>query len=215
MTRRLVPPIATGLVVIAAVAVFGLVVARSTAWTAGDLSILRSLSAAHNPVLDAIAVGIDWLFAPPRAIGITVVVAVALLAVRRDVRMTIGFVLLVAISWLGSDLVKAIVHRPRPDSTQLLNPLIVTPGSYSYPSGHVAFAASLGLALVVIAARGRWRNAAIGLAVVMALATAWSRAYLGVHYVTDVVAALVYTAAAVALLAALSRRFVAHRPART
>ena len=54
----------------------------------------------------------------------------------------------------------------------------------------------------VVAGRSRWRPMLIAAGAVIAVATAASRVYLGVHYPSDVVAALVYSVVAVALVSA-------------
>lgn len=79
--------------------------------------------------------------------------------------------------------------RPRFD-----NPLL-TLGSYSFPSGHTAnatlFYGFLAAFLVSRVRDWRWRGLIIALALGMIALVGFSRMYLGVHYLSDVVAAFV------------------------
>jgi undecaprenyl-diphosphatase len=110
----------------------------------------------------------------------------------------IGIVLLVARRWLGllafavtetltplcSSLLKAHVDRPRPPDG-----LIHPPANASFPSGHAAYAGATCVALVLLfttlGPRRRlwWTIAALGIA-----GMAWSRTYLQVHWLVDVIA---------------------------
>jgi membrane-associated phospholipid phosphatase len=86
-------------------------------------------------------------------------------------------------------LMKLAFHRPRPHFTDP----IVTLASYSFPSGHVA-ASTIFYTLCVVWVFGRtralrWRLLAIAAAVLGILLVAFSRMYLGVHYLSDVGAA--------------------------
>ncbi|GAA1441878.1 phosphatase PAP2 family protein [Leifsonia poae] len=203
--RRPLTPltVVVSLVVILAVVLAGLIIRDSAAVTSWDLGILQALSDAHTPWLDALSLGINWLFSPVIAAVIVVVTAAIVLAVTRCLRPMVTFLTLVMIPWLGNDLIKAIVQRPRPDMSALSNSLVGTPSSLSYPSGHVAFATAYCLALLISVGGGRFRPLFTAIAVVVPLLTAFSRMYLGVHYLTDVVASLVYTTAAVVLVNAL------------
>lgn len=127
--------------------------------------------------------------------------AVPLLWRRRDwpsavvVLASLGGVL------VGKSIVKSLVDRPRPPSgTWLSN--ATGPG---YPSGHAmqALAVFGALALVLSVARSRRLQAALWTgALLIALVVGWSRIYLGVHWLTDVLGGFAFAGAWLALLAA-------------
>jgi undecaprenyl-diphosphatase len=116
---------------------------------------------------------------------VTVVAAVAFLihGRRRHAIVLVGAVLLAQAS---SEIAKAIYGRPRPD--------LVSHGSYvysgSFPSGHSMLSAATYLTLAMLIAsveptRGA-KRLCFGLAVLVTLATGFSRVYLGVHWPSDV-----------------------------
>jgi undecaprenyl-diphosphatase len=83
---------------------------------------------------------------------------------------------------------KLIVARPRPTIEHLSH---LT--SLSFPSEHTTQAAAVYLTIAIMLSKGLnrgWRELVIVVAVLIALAVAWSRVYLGVHYPTDVTAGL-------------------------
>jgi len=87
-------------------------------------------------------------------------------------------------------LAKILFHRERPTVLTHLSDA----GWYSYPSGHSMLAPiiwSAGLVLVSQLVKNRAiRTALLALAVVLPIAIAKSRVYLGVHYLTDVLGGL-------------------------
>ena len=86
-------------------------------------------------------------------------------------------------------LMKLAFHRARP----VLDEPLLTLASYSFPSGHVVGSTILyGLAVAWVFGRTRHlglRMAAIALALLAIVGVAFTRMYLGVHYLSDVVAA--------------------------
>jgi membrane-associated phospholipid phosphatase len=95
------------------------------------------------------------------------------------------FVVLVGVVAMNNGL-KLIVDRERPPVPHLVG----TSGS-SFPSGHSAAAAAAWFAFALVISRHwarRGRAAAAAVAAVIAIAVAASRALLGVHWLTDVVA---------------------------
>ncbi|MCZ3389445.1 MAG: phosphatase PAP2 family protein [Actinomycetia bacterium] len=120
-------------------------------------------------------------------VALTTVVIVALLVARRS-RLA-GFVASVAIGqWILSNSIKHLVGRGRPQVYRL----IAAAGS-SFPSGHATAAASLYLALALVAA-ALWPRlsqvALIAAAIAIAIVVAASRVLVGVHWTTDVLAGL-------------------------
>jgi undecaprenyl-diphosphatase len=79
---------------------------------------------------------------------------------------------------------KLAFARPRPS----VFPALVDVSTSSYPSGHAMISASLGLVLAVVCWNTRWRWPAIVAGAAFALAVAFTRLYLGVHYPSDLLA---------------------------
>ncbi len=99
-----------------------------------------------------------------------------------------------ALTPLSGTLIKALVGRPRPPGQML-----EAHGS-SFPSGHASYASVTAVALVLLfSLPGRRRPLWFTAAAVAAAAMAWSRTYLQVHWLSDVLAG-VTLGLAVALL---------------
>ena len=123
-----------------------------------------------------------------------VIIAVLLLTAcfdyfRRHSREVFAFVAAIGVGQLLlSNLLKIVVHRERPAVLHL-----VAAHGYSFPSGHTVAAASAWLAVALVLGRDRSRNTRAVLAAgaaLIAVSVATSRALLGVHWLTDVVAGL-------------------------
>lgn len=104
----------------------------------------------------------------------------------------------VALSWTLAEATKHLFNRARPFvSDTSVAPLIKTPSSSSFPSGHSATAAAGALALSVT------YPVLVPVLFPAAALTVLSRVYLGVHYPLDVLAGILiglFAAGAVLLL---------------
>lgn len=202
LTRPLL--VALGAVVV--VTGIGLLITMSPAWSTGELQVVAAVHAVGNAVFDAVAVAINVGFGTKGAVFVALAVLLIVFAISRSWRLALRTGVLIAVPWVIAEAVKYVVRRPRPDPSALGHMLLPSPMSFSFPSGHTAFAAALGCAVVLVLAAGRARTAAIAIAAAVVLITAWSRVYLGVHYPTDVLAAmLLVPLVAVAVLRASER----------
>jgi undecaprenyl-diphosphatase len=94
----------------------------------------------------------------------------------------ISFVLAKSMSKFSYELIKNLVHRPRPFHTiRGLVPLI-SPHGFSFPSGH----ATLAMAMAVVLSHHFPKSRAA--VYILAVLIGFSRVYFGVHYLSDVLA---------------------------
>ena len=157
------------------------------AWAPGfDAQVLQAIAGGRDATLTSIA----WVVTDAGSFVLLAPLSIAFLLLRRWKRPAddIALVVIAAGSALLPLVVKLIVARPRPTIEQLSHL-----SSLSFPSEHTTQAAAIYLTIAIMLSKGLmrgWREAAIVLGVVIALAVAWSRVYLGVHYPTDVAAGL-------------------------
>ncbi|MEO6624836.1 MAG: phosphatase PAP2 family protein [Burkholderiaceae bacterium] len=122
------------------------------------------------------------------SIGIFAAVLACFLIRKRDWYWLLALVLAVPGGMLLNMLAKHVFERARPSFS---DPILVL-ASYSFPSGHVVastvFYGLLGTFLVSKIDAWRWRALVVLLAFVMVVLVALSRVYLGVHYLSDVLA---------------------------
>jgi membrane-associated phospholipid phosphatase len=108
---------------------------------------------------------------------------------RREWRRLVTLVVCVGGGLALNVLMKLAFHRARP----VFDEPLLTLSSYSFPSGHVAGSTIFyGLAVAWVFTRttsSRWRALAVVGALAMIALVAFSRMYLGVHYLSDVGAA--------------------------
>ena len=94
------------------------------------------------------------------------------------------------VAWIVGEVLKLIVQRVRP----VLDLPLTSPPGYAFPSGHalnITVAASVMLLLLWPLLSGSRRVLAVALAALVVLAVGTDRIFLGVHFVSDVVAGLV------------------------
>ena len=123
----------------------------------------------------------DWWVKSLLIVGIGLA---ADLAARR--RFPLGAVLAGASYLVATglaNLLKGVLDRPRPSvADPAIHPLVTVPGSSSMPSGHAAGAFAAAVAVGLVHPRLRWPL------LLLAALIALSRVWLGVHYLTDVIA---------------------------
>jgi membrane-associated phospholipid phosphatase len=157
------------------------------AWAPGfDLQTLQAIAVHRDATLTTIA----GIVTDAGSFALLAPLSIAFLLLRRWKRPTDDIALLViaAGSALLPILTKLIVARPRPTLENLQH---LT--SLSFPSEHTTQAAAVYLTIAIMLSKGLnrgWRELVIVIAILIALAVAWSRVYLGVHYPTDVIAGL-------------------------
>ena len=158
----------------------------------GDLPITEWVQSISMPLFDEVMRGVSgvgwWL---PASI-ITVCAGLALVVLRRGSDAAL-LVVLVSVSSGANWVVKQIVASPRPDSAMLEVREELT--SYGFPSGHVLFAVVCfgALAILLSGVGGRYtglRKAMQAGLILLVVAMATSRVYLGVHWPSDVMGAV-------------------------
>jgi undecaprenyl-diphosphatase len=150
-----------------------------------DVSFARWLYEHSNPTLVEAAKIVTWL-----GNGLFLGALVLWLVIGLLRRNRVNEALLIAIAFVGSQILNALLklafHRPRPELAFL------DLDTYSFPSGHATGAAAVYALLAWLAmrrlSRARWRVLVAISAVLVIVAVGFTRMYLGVHYLSDVLA---------------------------
>jgi undecaprenyl-diphosphatase len=169
-------------------------VEHSTAIGSLDRRVTTLVVAHRTPALDQVMKAVTWIGSWMATLGVAVLVLVC--TWRRRLPAAAGIAVLAA--WFGEllavTLTKSMVQRQRPPEAIRL----VDAHGWSFPSGHTANAVvvfATAAALVTLLAHGRSaRVMPCALAVVMTALVGFSRIELGVHWMTDVAASIVWTA---------------------
>ena len=176
-----------------------LTAAVAAGWTAALDQATAIAAAVHRtPLQSAVALNVTALGSAP-VITLFAVVA-ALYAVAAGQPRVVLALAWTPLAFLLDTAIKAVVRHPRPTEA-----MIALPPDFSFPSGHTVAASALYLTLALLAAgverRAGPRRLLIASGVLVALLVAWSRVYLGVHYLTDVVGGLLLGTAGAAVAA--------------
>lgn len=172
------------------------IIAKSFGQSSPELDLLVALSMMRVPLLDAIALDIQYGFEPLVNFIILAVICMGLLWPLRDPLKALAFGSIASVGWVSSEIGKYSVLRPRPPHS-MVHALILETSHDSFPSGHTSFVFSIVSAIVLVLMRpGVGRRIAIGAGAMVVVVVATSRLYLGVHYPTDVAGSVMISTAA-------------------
>lgn len=140
---------------------------------------------------------------------ILTIISVAAVIVELRYRKALKWSLMIALNLaavsLLNNILKVIIHRPRPDILQL-----VEVGGYSFPSWHAMTAISFFgylIYLILIHFKSWTRYVSAGLLGLLIFTIGISRIYLGVHYASDVLAGYIFGLIWLSVYIWLSSRF--------
>ena len=179
------------LVAVCALLLFALItedVVHHEPLTAVDLAFNTWIRSHATPFGDRVALAVSFVGGPECMTSIAVIVALALVYFR-DWILLAAWAAAFAGGSLLDWLLKQIIRRPRPAGADRF----LHGDSFSFPSGH-AMGSLIGFAMLAYVLVLYWWPArrhpvvAMCVAAVLFLLVGWSRLYLGVHYLSDVVA---------------------------
>ncbi|WP_238703519.1 MULTISPECIES: phosphatase PAP2 family protein [unclassified Arthrobacter] len=202
-------------IVIYAAAVAGGLTAKSFGPFTPELGLDIALSHGRSAALVGISELINFGISPPGAIILSLLLCSWLWWGKGRPLQAAAFGSVVAVGWLSSTAGKILVSRSRPPG-EAVTALVPETRLDSFPSGHTAFAMAMALAFVIVVARTRaQRIIAVGLGAAGVALVAFSRLYLGVHYLSDVAGSVVISTAAILAWLPLWNNLIAPRLART
>ena len=183
------PLISGGIAVALAIALGAIVAYRSGPYEF-DAEWLDELVEHRNPVWDAPALAMNFLGGGWFGVVLVPIAIAVILLIARKRWSALYFVLATVISAGMVQLLKALFGRARPVE------ILVSADFGSFPSGHVANAATMAVTLAILLQRV-WVWAAGAAHVVLMML---SRTYLGAHWLSDTVGGLLLGAAVAVLL---------------
>lgn len=193
--------LATGIALCVVVLVFG-ELAKTGALARWDLGVDRHIAAYdRTSTLTSLAKFATDLAIPETVgVGLMIVVPVILFLMRRRLDALKVFCMFGG-AYALAEVGKIIVSEHRPPAALQV---VAADTSGSFPSGHATAAATLAVALVVVAVTLAGRLTALVLGGLYAVAVAWSRFYLGDHYPLDVLGSVLCALAAAFVVTGLA-----------
>jgi membrane-associated phospholipid phosphatase len=166
--------------------------------TVVDMNIAVWLHLHATPTLTDAMIFISLLASWPVVMGICLIMALALVRERLYYRL-LALTLTVPVGMLLNVMLKIAFHRSRPTWD---DPILMLE-TFSFPSGHAMGATLLYGFLAAFGVRNvrawRWRVLAVLAAGMLIVLIGFSRIYLGVHYLSDVLAGMAAGSAWLAL----------------
>ena len=197
--------LAIPLALFAAALTLGLVAAHTSLTRSTELSWDSQFQELRTGWLNRVMLDLANLASPVGGLVITVLITLFFLWRRKPVQAAATF-LVIAVGWNSSEIAKLIVARHRPPTVYSLAP---ETGSNSFPSGHVAFAFSLAVALCLLAVGTRWFRPVVVLAALWTVLIGFDRLYIGAHYPFDVLGSVLVSSAAIIFLTGLWHGWIA------
>lgn len=162
-------------------------------WMVGiDRAATSTAIANRTSLLSEVAVNFTALGSAPVVTLIAALAATYSIAVRRP-RVVLAL-LATPLAFGVNEGMKLLMRQARP-----MEAIVALPPSYGFPSGHSVASSVLFLTLALVASAQSpnpgVRRLLVSAGIGIALLVAWSRVYLGVHYLTDVVGGLLLGAA--------------------
>ncbi|MDV2992443.1 MAG: hypothetical protein N4J56_002097 [Chroococcidiopsis sp. SAG 2025] len=165
--------------------VFGLL--AEEVWDEGgfiwDTLILQGIHATAQPQLDSIAVTLTQFGSSTILFPVISAIALVML-LRRRWRSLIYLLTTVIGSAIINRAVKLLMHRVRPELWTSPAPEL----DFGFPSGHAMNSMTLVAALVILTWGSPWCLLVLIGGSLYAIAIAWTRLYLGVHFPSDILA---------------------------
>lgn len=184
-------------VVVVMIAVLGALLVAAVGFAlrahAVDLALAQALNAVHTGVLGLVTTRVYQGLEPVWAIVITIGTTGIIWLSTRQLRVAAAFAGVVAITWIPSDVVKLLVHRPRPAAGVLSHPFVPAQVDASFPSGHLVFVTVFVIALLFVLRGTRWMPLGVVIGVIAVAGVAAAVTIDAVHYPTDAVASIFWS----------------------
>jgi len=149
-----------------------------------DMWISSNISQIYTPIFTKVMILITSID-NPLPIGFIVLLICIYLGYKKYYSDTIFFLSSIFGSSLLMFIIKFLVQRHRPQLH------IIEVSGYSFPSGHATISTALAFSLyLILSKRVKYKKILFSLCIIYPLVISFSRVYLNVHYLSDVVAGI-------------------------
>lgn len=172
-------------------------IATTLIWGLGlDEPISRFVYGLRHPFITRVMHAIS--FAGSVYTLVPLCIGILILLCRKSRWMALAIPLGTLVAWQGSEILKKVIMRPRPDISQLAHE-----SSYSFPSGHAMSNTAFYLLILMWSPKNRFAQV---FCISMIVLMSFSRVYLGVHWPSDVLGGITLAMVVVEVIFGLTKR---------